>query len=51
MTNEALKVNQLEPTFHEEAEVNRDLIGYIIGTNGSNINKAKKVTNQRHQAE
>lgn len=43
MTNDTLKVNQLEPTFHEEAEVNRDLIGYIIGTNGSNISRAKKV--------
>lgn len=43
MTNDAAKVNQLEPTFHGEAEVNRDLIRYIIGTNGSNISKAKKV--------
>lgn len=44
MTNEPLKVNQqFEPTFHEEVEVNRDLIKYIIGTDGSNINKTKKV--------
>lgn len=44
MTNNTLKANQqCEPPFHEEVEVDRDLIGYIIGTDGSNINKAKKV--------
>lgn len=41
---------QFEPTFHEEVEVNKDLIGYIIGTNESNINK-ESAQNQRHQTE
>lgn len=44
MNKQASKVNhQVQPMFQEEVEVNRDLIGYIIGTNGSNIKEAKKV--------
>lgn len=44
MNKQAVKVNhQVQPMFQEEVEVNRDLIGYVIGTNGSNIKEAKKV--------
>lgn len=44
MNKQAVKGNhQAQPTFQEEVEVNRDLIGYVIGTNGSNIKEAKKV--------
>lgn len=44
MNKQAVKVNhQGQPTFQEEVEVNRDLIGYVIGTNGANIKEAKKV--------
>lgn len=44
MSKQAMKVNyQVQPRFQEEVEVDRDLIGYIIGTNGSNIKEAKKV--------
>lgn len=44
MNKQAVKVNhQVQPTFQEEVEVNRDLIGYIIGANGSNIKEAKKL--------
>lgn len=44
MNKQAVKVNhRVQNMFQEEVEVNRDLIGYIIGTNGSNIKEAKKV--------
>lgn len=44
MNKQAVKVNHhVQPTFHQEVEVDRNLIGYIIGTNGSNIKEAKKV--------
>lgn len=44
MNKQPVKVNrQVQPTFQEEVEVKRDLIGYIIGTNGSNIKEAKKL--------
>lgn len=44
MNKQAVKGNhQVQPMFQEEVEVNTDLIGYIIGTNGSNIKEAKNV--------
>uniref|UniRef100_H3CMX7 K Homology domain-containing protein n=1 Tax=Tetraodon nigroviridis TaxID=99883 RepID=H3CMX7_TETNG len=44
MNKQAVKVNrQFQPTFQEEVEVNKDLIGYIIGTNGSNIKEARNL--------